>query len=175
MSFYDSVFTLIDLRSFSNLWFWIALAVLWSGASHYVLGVPFDMVMRARREGDQAMADLETLVAIQVRRRVHIQRSSGLWITGFWAMVLSATLILGFGYGVELAQAFTLLGLPAALVLGLGFRLALRLEHAPLSGEGLTRVLTWHRLVVQGIGIVAVLATAVWGMFHNLSISVLGY
>ncbi|MEM9756043.1 MAG: component of SufBCD complex, partial [Pseudomonadota bacterium] len=30
----------IDLRSFSNLWYWIVLAVFWSSASHWGLGVP---------------------------------------------------------------------------------------------------------------------------------------
>ncbi len=45
--------------SFSNLWYWIALAVMWSSTSHWVLGVPYDMIQRARREGGQAEADLE--------------------------------------------------------------------------------------------------------------------
>ncbi len=44
------IFDLIDMRSFSNLWYWIALAVTWSSTSHWVLGVPFDMVLRARRK-----------------------------------------------------------------------------------------------------------------------------
>ena len=43
---------------------WIVLAVAWSSASHWVLGVPFDMVMRARRQGGQAAADLEDLARI---------------------------------------------------------------------------------------------------------------
>ncbi|MEC7258626.1 MAG: component of SufBCD complex, partial [Pseudomonadota bacterium] len=51
MDWYSSIFELIDMRSFSNLWFWIALAVTWSTTSHWVLGVPFDMVNRARRNG----------------------------------------------------------------------------------------------------------------------------
>ena len=47
---------------------WIALAVVWSSASHWVLGVPFDMVMRARRVGGQAEADLEDIARINVSR-----------------------------------------------------------------------------------------------------------
>ena len=46
MDFYASVSEVIDLRSFSNLWFWIALAVMWSTVSHWVMGVPWDMVQR---------------------------------------------------------------------------------------------------------------------------------
>ena len=47
LDWYQSIFELIDMRSFSNLWYWIALAVMWSTASHWVLGVPWDMVIRA--------------------------------------------------------------------------------------------------------------------------------
>lgn len=174
MNWYNSVFTLIDLRSFSNLWFWIVLAVMWSSISHYILGVPFDMVVRARRQGGTAMDDLEVLVAIQTRRRLHVMHASGVWMTVLWAALLSGLAVLGFGYGIEFAQALALLGFPAALVFALGFRLALRLEQDKPSGEGLTRQLTWHRFTVQAIGMVAILITALWGMWYNISLSVLG-
>jgi len=174
LNWYNSVFTLIDMRSFSNLWFWIVLAVMWSSVSHYILGVPFDMVVRARRQGGAAMADLEVLVGIQTRRRLHVMQASGVWMTALWAAVLSALAVLGFGYGIEFAQALALLGFPAAVVFALGFRLALRLERDEPRGEGLARILTWHRVTVQAIGILAILITALWGMWHNISLSVLG-
>ncbi|MCC5968472.1 MAG: component of SufBCD complex [Pararhodobacter sp.] len=173
MDWYNSVFTLIDMRSFSNLWFWIVLAVMWSSVSHYILGVPFDMVVRARRQGGEAMHDLEALVAIQTRRRLHLLHASGIWITLFMATLLSALVVMGFGYGIEFAQALAFLGIPATLVFALGFRLALRLEREEPQGEGLTRLLTWHRFTIQCIGLLSVLFTALWGMWHNLSLSVL--
>ena len=58
------IFDLIDLRSFSNLWYWIALAVAWSSASHWVLGIPYDMVLRARRMGGQAEQDLTDITRV---------------------------------------------------------------------------------------------------------------
>ncbi len=174
MNWYNSVFTLIDLRSFSNLWFWIVLAVMWSSVSHYIVGVPFDMVVRARRHGGEAMRDLEMLVGIQTRRRLHVMHASGVWMTVLWAGILSGVAVLGFGYGIEFAQALSFLGFPAALVFALGFRLALRLEREEPKGEGLARILTWHRLMVQAIGMAAILITALWGMWHNISLSVLG-
>ena len=65
MDWYGTVFELIDMRSFSNLWYWIALAVTWSSASHWVLGVPWDMAIRARKgQGAQAMHDFEDMVRI---------------------------------------------------------------------------------------------------------------
>jgi len=173
LDWYSSVFTLIDMRSFSNLWFWIVLAVMWSSMSHFILGVPFDMVTRARRQGGGAMIDLETLVAIQVRRRLHLMHASGVWITLFWAAILSSLAVMGFGYDVEFAQALALLGFPAALVFALGFRLAIRLERETPRDERLTRVLTWHRFTIQAIGMASILVTALWGMWQNLSLSVL--
>ena len=68
LDWYKIVFELIDLRSFSNLWYWIMLGVVWSMASHWVLGVPFDMIQRARRDGGQAEQDLEALVRINTQR-----------------------------------------------------------------------------------------------------------
>ena len=76
MDWYETVFELIDMRSFSNLWFWIALAAVWSTTSHWVLGVPFDMVARAERQGGQSETDLETLVHINVNRLLYIARVS---------------------------------------------------------------------------------------------------
>ena len=61
MDLIDTLVELIDMRSFSNLWFWIALAVVWSSASHWILGVPIDLVYRAGRIGGQAERDLEDL------------------------------------------------------------------------------------------------------------------
>ena len=66
------------MRSFSNLWYWIALAVLWSTVSHWVLGVPFDMVQRAapatagRRE-----TDLEPTGADQREPHLYIADTAG--------------------------------------------------------------------------------------------------
>ncbi|MCC6001055.1 MAG: component of SufBCD complex [Pararhodobacter sp.] len=174
MDWYQSVLSLIDLRSFSNLWYWIALAVMWSSLSHYVLGVPFDMVQRARRQKGDAMADLERLVDIQVRRQLYILQTGGMWVVGFWAATLTMLLVLGFAYRIEVAQALTLMLVPMSLVFLLGFRLAFRLDVMALKGEALTRRLVWHRLTIQMIGLVSILITAIWGMWYNLSLNVLG-
>ena len=56
MDLHLRIFEVIDMRSFSNLWYWIMLAVIWSSTSHWVLGVPHDMFIRARRQGGQNVA-----------------------------------------------------------------------------------------------------------------------
>ncbi|QYK39973.1 MAG: component of SufBCD complex [Paracoccaceae bacterium] len=170
MDWTKTVFEVIDMRSFSNLWFWIAVAVLWSSASHWVLGVPFDMVARARRHGGTAAEDLDTLVRINARRILYIVRVSGLWLTAIIAFMLTALMIMGFWYRQEFAQAVLLLAGPMTVVGLLSFRTALRIEAEAASGPALWRRLTLHRMAVQGVGVVAIFATALWGMYQNLNI-----
>ena len=55
---YLTTVEMIDMRSFSSLWYWVALAAFWSGCIHRVIGVPYDLVLRARRQGGDAEADL---------------------------------------------------------------------------------------------------------------------
>lgn len=173
MDWYRTVFDVIDLRSFSNLWYWIGLAVLWSTASHWVLGVPWDLVLRARRHGGQAEADLLAVVEVNVRRLLYIARNAGLWLAGISAFVLTVLLITGFWYWVEFAQAVFLLAAPISLVGVLSLRFAARIEADPPDPEMLVRWLAVHRLKVQAIGVVAIFVTAMWGMWQNLNAAVL--
>ncbi|MFC4671872.1 component of SufBCD complex [Seohaeicola nanhaiensis] len=173
MNWYTSIFELIDMRSFSNLWFWIALAVFWSTTSHWVLGVPFDMVQRARRHGGQAEADLADIARVNVNRLLFIARISGLWILGFACFVLTMLALLGFWYGVEFAQALFLLAFPMSLVGLLSLSTAQQIETEESQGEQLCRRLTRHRLKVQLIGTASIFVTALWGMYQNLNVGVL--
>ncbi|NKB27161.1 MAG: component of SufBCD complex [Rhodobacteraceae bacterium] len=174
MDWYKTVFELIDMRSFSNLWFWIALAVVWSTTSHWVLGVPFDMLQRARRSGGQAEADFEDMVRINVNRLLHISEVSGLWILTIGSGILTALVILGFWYEVEIAQALFLMGLPMSIVGLLSLRTARIIRRTNILGEPLRKRMVRHRLWTQVIGMIAIFVTAMWGMYQNLSIGVLG-
>ncbi|PVA08817.1 component of SufBCD complex [Pelagivirga sediminicola] len=180
MDWYSTVFETIDMRSFSNLWFWIALAVLWSSTSHYVLGVPWDMVLRAQKHGGDeaargaAMEDMNAMVQIQIRRILYITRESGLMLTGIICFILTAAVLLGWVYGREFAQAIFLLGVPMAGVWLLSIRTARQIDAAALTGEPLIKRLFRHRLTVQVIGMVSIFVTAMWGMYQNMSVSALG-
>lgn len=174
MDLYNNIFELIDMRSFSNLWFWIALAVLWSTASHWVLGVPFDMVQRARRQGGQTEQDLEDLVRINTNRMLFIARVSGLWILSFVCFVLSGLLVLGFVYDLEIAQALFMLGFPMSLVAALSLSTARLIVVQQLQGEKLRKRMGRHRVYVQIVGVISIFITALWGMYQNLSQGVLG-
>lgn len=174
VDWYQKVFELIDMRSFSNLWYWIALAVLWSTASHWVLGVPFDLVGRARRKGGQAAEDLETLVRINIGRLLDIAETAGLWLVGLAAFLLSTLIVLGFAYEVEFAQAVLFLLAPMTLVFALSLRTAAQIHAQGLTGPDLWRRLTRHRMAVQGIGVVSIFVTSMFGMWQNMHIGVYG-
>ncbi|WP_456390197.1 component of SufBCD complex [Profundibacter sp.] len=174
MEWYELVREVIDLRSFSNLWYWIALAVVWSTTSHWVLGVPYDMVLRARRHGGQSVIDLETLVQINTNRLLHIGRVSGLWLLGIASFALTALGLLGFYYWVEFAQAVFLLAFPMTIVGVLSLSTARLIEAGESHGEALFRRMRIHRIITQAIGIASIFVTAMFGMYQNLSIGVLG-
>ena len=174
MDWYQTVFELIDMRSFSNLWFWIALAVVWSSAAHFVLGVPFDLIQRAGRHEGQAEIDLQDMVRINVNRILHITGTAGSWLTAIVSFVLTALFVLGFFYGIEFCQAVFLLGFPMSLVALLSTVTARRIRREALQGAALRRKLQRHRFWVQFIGMVSIFVTAFWGMLQNMQIGVLG-
>lgn len=177
MDILQTIFDLINMRSFSSLWYWIAMAVVWSTTSHWVLGVPFDMVLRARRKGGIAAEDLVTLTTINVRRLMTIGREAGMTLAVVISFLLSMMVVLGFGYHMEFAQALSLLALPLSVVGLLSLRTAARLEPVLAAGtdaETISRVLTRHRVAVQAVGLVAITITSLWGMLQNLQLSVLG-
>ncbi len=161
------------MRSFSNLWYWIMLAVVWSSTSHWVLGVPHDMFIRARRQSGQAAADYETMLQINVRRLLYIARTSGVWLVVFVSFVLAVLGSLGFFYDVELAQAVFMFASPLTVVGLLSLRTAARVETSGATGPELYKIITRHRFSIQGIGMLAIFLTGMYGMWQNLSIGVL--
>lgn len=171
MTWFSLLTEMIDMGSFSNLWFWIALAVMWSTASHWVLGVPFDMVVRAGRNGEQAQVDLDDMVRINVNRLLFISGVSGLWILGIGCFLLTSLAILGFGYRFQLAQALFLLGFPMSLVWMLSLSTARLIRDEAATGAHLRKRLVRHRLWTQVIGMVFIFITALWGMYQNMSVS----
>lgn len=174
MDLHQTIFEVIDMRSFSNLWYWIGLAVMWSTASHWVLGVPWDMAIRARRKGGRLEEDFEALVRIYTARLVHIAEVSGLMLTSLIPFLLTVLGVLGFYYRIEFAQAVFLMAFPMTLVWILSIRTAQKVRAADETGADLHRRLSRHRISVQAIGIVSIFFTAMWGMLQNFSIGVLG-
>jgi hypothetical protein len=169
MDWYLVVFEMIDMRSFSNLWFWIVLAVIWSSTSHWVIGVPYDMVERARRHDGQARVDLENLVAIYANRILFIVQEAGAIVVALTSAFLTALAMIGFIYAVEFAQALFLLLFPLSLVGALSVATAHRIKKGESSGKALWRRLKLHRIYTQMIGIFSIFVTSFWGIAQNAS------
>ena len=175
MDWYDSVFEVIDLRSFSNLWYWIALAVLWSSVSHWVIGVPFDTILRARRgKPDSAMADFEALTQINVNRILYIFEVSGSWIALFGSAALTALGLSAFMYDVEFSQALFLMAVPMAVLAAMSVRTAGIIRANSLSGHELIGRLMRHRFMTQLLGVASIFVTAMYGMYQNLNVGPFG-
>lgn len=175
MNWYDSIFEVIDMRSFSNLWYWIGLAVLWSSVSHWILGVPFDMILRARRgKGETAMHDLEDMTRVNVNRILFISEVSGTMIALIGSTVLTVLAITGFAYRVEFAQAVFLLIFPMSFLALLAVRTAKIIRQKKVAGPDLVRRLLRHRMATQMIGVVSIFVTAMYGMYMNLYVGPFG-
>ncbi len=174
LTFIENIFALIDMRSFASVWFWIVLALYWSSVSQTVLGAPFDMISRASRGIERDQDDLQRMVAIHVRRRLELMRRAGHWIIALVASMLTLVCILAISYRLEFAQALFLLLVPMTLVRLLGLRLCVRIEREHPKADRLGRMLMRHRFWVQCLGVVAIFVTALWGMLHVMSRSVLG-
>ncbi len=174
MDLYLTVIELIDTRSFTSMWFWIVLAVFWSTISHFVMGVPFDLVQRAQRLGGQTLEDVATLARINATRLLYISGAAGLFLTGGAACFLTMLALLGFLYGIEFCQALFLLALPFTVVGFISQRTARRIIGGESEGERLVRRLKRHRLTVQMVGVLSIFITAFWGIFHAMSVTVLG-
>lgn len=170
MDLAKTIIDVIDARSFTNVWYWMVLAVFWSTVSHYVLGVPFDMIARARRGGEDALSDLSRLVDINIRRLFFITQVSGLLLMGFWAFILSGLLLLGFWYWIELAQAISFLAVPVTWIGFMTLRTARIIAEQKLEGQELIRRLMRHRFWTHVTGMVSIFITAMFGMYHNLSV-----
>ena len=172
MDFLDFVTEVIDLRSFSNLWYWIVLAILWSTLSHWTIGVPYHLVSRARRGDEKADEDMMILARMNAERMLHYADTSGTFAVGLSFFLLSGLAVTGWGYGIEFCQAIFLLICPGLIVLALGVWTSRRLQ-----GDGyahVSQMLRQHRTIVQILGVVFIFATAFWGMYQNISIGPLG-
>jgi hypothetical protein len=174
LNFYQAIFEVIDMRSFSNLWYWIALAVLWSTASHYVLGVPFDLAQKAVKEGGEKMADVEVLVRINVGRLLNIAEVSGLFSVTILSAGLTFLFSLGVFYDVQFAQATFLMAFPMCCVVLMNVATARKIRAEQPMGNDLFSILRRQRYKTQLIGMLSIFITAMWGMYQNLVSGPLG-
>ncbi|WP_333712913.1 hypothetical protein [Yoonia sp.] len=168
MDWTEVIARIITLDTFSNVWYWAAVVVSWAVACHWLIGVPFDMLVRARRGKGREMADLEAMVDINVRRIIWFQDIGGAGFAALAAFFLAGTGLLAIGYRFELAIGVLILALPLFVVVLVNLRLALALHANPLKGQELVARLFRVRLWTQGIAAISLFATSALGMAYAI-------
>lgn len=138
------------------------------------MGVPYDLVSRARRVGGQAEQDLLDIVRINGNRLLYIVDVSGLAILALSCFFFTGLATLGFFYGVEFAQAVFLLLFPVCFVMLINISAARKLRRTDPGLEIVTKTLNRCRIYTQIIGMISILITSLWGMYQNFSIGALG-
>lgn len=170
MDWSKAILQVIDLRSFSSIWYWVLVAITWSTVTNWVLGIPSDLIHRARSKGGQAAIDLSDLVRINVNRQLNVAAMAGLWLMGIACFWLTGLALLGFVYGVEIAQAVFLLLFPLSIIGGMSLSAGRLIAETDPQGDDLYRILLRQRLWTQIIGMSAIFITALYGMFQNLAV-----
>ena len=164
-----AILTYLDYDTFLSVWYWVLVIVAWSLACHYTMGVPFDLVARADRQGGQHAADCDQLALIHARRIVSVLRRGGPVLVALTMFILVSLATLGFWFGYQVAVAFFLILAPIALVSVLGARLSMRVLAAGLSGEPLRRMIARRRFWDQVIGVCAISVTALAAGWHAVA------
>lgn len=188
MPHFDSLIGFLDSRSFGTVWYWVVVIGTWSLTGRSVIGVPAEIVSRARSavqadEGDSPVVlhllDWVSLVVPQWQ----VGRREGATMLGVAAFALTSLAILGFRYRLELALASFLLLLPWSVLFWLRLGLARHLASV-LAGAGageeakpvaamaaaVVRRMVIHRRLVTILSMVSVALTAllgaVWSAVH---------
>lgn len=181
---FNGVIGLLDSRSFVTVWYWLILVGMWSATGRSVLGVPSEVLGRARAEiragrpdGAAAITLLDWLSLVLPRWRMGSREAAVvLAVTSF---ALTSLFILGFLFWLEMAQALFLLLFPFWLLFWMRHALARRLipliEDAQEGRATLdatvaeaARRMVRHRTWVLVLSMLAVAVTALWGTLWSL-------
>ena len=180
-----AVLAILDSRSFNSIWFWLMLATCWSLAGRSVLGVPPDIIHKAmRRHDDTAEAERAAITLLDwlslMLPRWRVDPREGSWLFGLAVFFLVVLAMLGFAYGLEMAQALVLLlaplGILAILRLRLARKLAAILDQARSGAisvaEAANRAappMRRHRFLTSFLSILSVALAAYWGALWLLA------
>lgn len=182
---FDGFLSLLDSRSFGSVWYWIVFAGFWIRAGHHVVGVPNDVVLlvrqQIRRKGEEPEKYSVLLDWLSLSLpRWQIGHKEALVLLALGMFILTSLAILGFRYGLEMAQALTFLLIPWFIIMWLRLRLARRLLgllQAAQAGE--EKIITaardacmrivWHKRLILSLAILSAVVTTGWGVFWTLT------
>ena len=181
---FDSLIGFLDSRSFGTVWYWLVVIGTWSLTGRSVIGVPVEILARARGavqagQGDSpaALHLLDWLSLVLPRWRLGPREGVALLaLTGF---MLTSLAIMGIGYALELALAAFLLLMPLAVLFWMRVALARRLaplldaaeqgaRPVPDAAAEAVRRMVIHRRLVTVLSMAAVAVTALWGALWSV-------
>lgn len=181
---FDSLIGFLDSRSFGTIWYWLVVISTWSLTGRNVLGVPAEILGRARAavqagEGEAApvLHLLDWLSLMLPRWR--LGTLEGALILGMTVFALTSLAILGISYDLELALAAFLLLLPLSILFWMRVTLAHRLmplleaaeqgtRPIPEAAAEAIRRMVIHRRLVTLLSMAAVAVTALWGALWSV-------
>jgi hypothetical protein len=162
------LFSAWGTSSFQSVWYWLLTLLVWTVVTNRILGVPYDMILRARRLPEVAER-VDQLAHIHAARIAGLSDGAGPVLAVAGGFALAALYGIGFVEGVEIGQAAFVLAFPLAAIAYSTMGLALAVRGRDFRGEALIRVLArrrfWHQLIAV-LAIFAALATA--GARHPL-------
>lgn len=159
---------IISFQTFSSIWYWLAICVIWVMVCYRTIGVPLDMIHRARRHGGQAAADLEAAIAINLRRLNMFSQLERVVYVSVAAFVVSAIVVSAVYYDLEFAKGLIIIVFSLLISFSVNIYGAMRLATQPRHGSSLVTYLLNIRLLLQFIGATTVFVTFVFGMKFNL-------
>lgn len=149
--------------SFQSIWYWALTLVLWTYAGNWVLGVPYDMMLRAARQPEVG-ARLEALAHIFSDRLGGLYDRVGAPIAAIVGFGLAMLLGFAITARLELAAAAFVLVFPLAIVAYSTLRLALAVRRQRMAGPRLIYVLRKRRLWHLLIGATAILVATAFAL-----------
>ncbi len=153
------------MTAHDSVWFWALVALIWLRTGARSLGAPWNMILHSLK--DEATAqDLASLVRINSQDYVSTGHNPFLW--AFITCVMTSLGLLGFGYGLEYAQAAFLLCIPIVLSWALQIRAAGRYLQARPEGQSLFRFLRNHRWALQIVTISWLFFVSLWGSVQTV-------
>jgi hypothetical protein len=85
----------IGSRSFASIWYWIVFAVVWTRATHWTLGVPYEDARNSQRFGGQHQIDFEVKIEINIRKTLELFENHSAVFTAAAAFCLATVFTLG--------------------------------------------------------------------------------
>jgi len=153
---------MLDPGAFDSLWYWLFMILFWAQATARVLGVPVAVIDRAAAGDADAAAEGAPMLARECARRGSDAARPRPWQAAVVGFGLALLAVLGFGYGLEIAQAVALILGPTAL--GALREAGLLRDLAALPADAAPwPLMRAHRRRMRALAILSVAVAAFWG------------